>query len=86
MYPRKSKHVVLALNPLDQTTTAFNTLNFASATTSNLSFEILLTNGTIDGAASNNLATITTTVPFLASVPFFEVFNKYSQHLVGAQP
>ncbi len=69
------KDVVLALNPLDQANITFNSLNLASASTTNLSFEILLTNGIADGKASDNLETITTSVPFLASLPFFEVFN-----------
>lgn len=69
------KDVILNLNPLDVTTIGFNTINLVSPSSSLVSFEILLTNGVTDGKASDNLATHTSEVPFIADVPFLEFFD-----------
>ena len=69
------KNLVLNLSPLDITTVAFNSVNLPSPSSSTLTFEILLTNGNTDGKASDNLATVDTSIPFISSVPFFEIFN-----------
>ncbi|MEZ4944491.1 MAG: M43 family zinc metalloprotease [Cyclobacteriaceae bacterium] len=72
---QETKDVVLNLNPLDITTIDFSTISLASPSSSLISFEILLTNGVIDGKASDNLITHTSEVPFIANVPFFEFFD-----------
>ena len=71
------KDVAFTLNPLDITTITFNSINLSSPSTSTLSFEILLTNGATDGKISDNLATVESTVPVIANVPFIEVFNSF---------
>lgn len=73
--PQETKDVVLNLNPLDVVTVNFNTVNLAAPSTSQVSFEILLTNGVADGKASDNLAAHTSEVPFIDTVPFFEFFD-----------
>ncbi|MFZ1807873.1 MAG: M43 family zinc metalloprotease, partial [Cyclobacteriaceae bacterium] len=73
--PQETKDVVLNLNPLDVATVNFNTVNLAAPSTSQVSFEILLTNGVADSKASDNLAAHTSEVPFIDTVPFFEFFD-----------
>lgn len=69
------KDVVLALSPLDVTTINFNTISLPSPSTSTISFEILLTNGTTDGKASDNLKSVETNVPLKVSTPYFQFFD-----------
>lgn len=72
---QETKDVVLNLNPLDITSIDFSAINLASPSSSLVSFEILLTNGVIDGKASDNIVTHTSNVPFIANFPFFEFFD-----------
>lgn len=69
------KDVTLSLNPLDIGTVNFSGINLSSPSATLVGFEILLTNGTTDGKASDNLLSHATNVPVTANVPFFEVFN-----------
>ncbi|MEQ9412434.1 MAG: hypothetical protein RIF39_01315, partial [Cyclobacteriaceae bacterium] len=72
---QETKDVVLNLNPLDITSIDFSAINLASPSSSLVSFEILLTNGVIDGKTSDNIVTHTSNVPFIANFPFFEFFD-----------
>lgn len=69
------KDFSLNLDPLDLTTISFNTVNLPSPSTTPISFEILLTNGVMDGKASDNLVAYSSEVPFITTVPFFEYFD-----------
>lgn len=69
------KDVALSLNPLDVTTIDFNAITLASPSSTLVSFQIIQTNGGIDGKVSDDLMSHTATVPFISNVPFFEHFN-----------
>lgn len=72
---QETKDIVLNLNPLDIITINFNTINLPSPSSSLVSFQILQTNGGIDGKVSDNLISHTTAVPYIADVPYFEFFD-----------
>ncbi len=69
------KNVTLSLNPLDIVNVDFNSINLTSPSSSTINFEILQTNGTADGKASDNLISQITNVPVIAPVPLFEFFD-----------
>ncbi len=71
----ETKDAVLNLNNLEITAIPFNPINLLSPGSTTISFEIIQTNGTTDGKASDNLITQTTTVPEVTTLPLFEMFD-----------
>lgn len=71
----ETKDTSLNLGTFQITSIQFNPINLSSPSTTLISFEILQTNGTADGKASDNLLSHTTTVPFITSLPLFEMFD-----------
>ena len=65
----------LTLANLQSTTLAFSPLNFTSSSTQQVSFQIILTNGTTDGKSSNNSASVQVTVPSKIPLPVIEAFS-----------
>ncbi|HEY5692347.1 MAG TPA: M43 family zinc metalloprotease, partial [Cyclobacteriaceae bacterium] len=71
----ETKDAVLNLLANEITTVQFAPINLSSPGTSMISFEILQTNGTTDGKASNNPISHTTTVPVITTLPLYEMFD-----------
>jgi hypothetical protein len=81
------KDVTLNLSPGDSTTIVFNSF-VASTGTTNLTFEIALTNGLQDGDPVGNENTITSTVdvPAIINLPFQEDFSLLSADWIIRNP
>ncbi len=62
------------LSPLQSATISFSTTAFTSGAHS-VTFEILLTNGVVDGSAANNILNQSLLIPETITIPFAEDFN-----------
>jgi len=72
---KQIKNASLNLSALAITNIEFDPINLAAPGSNLVTFEILLTNGTTDGKASDNLISHTSKIPPFANAPLFEFFN-----------
>jgi len=72
---QQTKNFSLNLGNLEITTLTFDAINLPSPSTTTIGFEILQTNGTVDGKVSDNLLSHDAVVPVIADVPYFEFFT-----------
>lgn len=71
----ETKDFILDLDQFEKTTVLFGTMNLSEPSTNDISFEILLTNGTTDGNTANNIVSRTSQVVARVTPPNLQPFN-----------
>ena len=82
----ETKDISITLGIGQETTVYFSPLSLLDGTTQNFDFQIVLTNGIVDGNPTNDLKSITTTTPIVASLPLIETFDTLPTNWLISNP
>ena len=81
-----TQSILLSLSSQDSISVTFSAVSFSQATSSQLEYKILETNGTNDGNLINNIVAQTVTVPVITDASLAEIFTSFSHGLDNFKP